>query len=63
MIETEGFATAGIKGSEMEAQTIASTPLGRLGQPDDIARVVTFLASEDAGWLTGERITAAGGIR
>ena len=38
------------------------TPLGRTGQPDDIAKVAVFLASDDAGWVTGERITVAGGL-
>ncbi|GJE40836.1 3-oxoacyl-[acyl-carrier-protein] reductase FabG [Methylobacterium persicinum] len=42
---------------------VAQTPLGRAGRPDDIAGVVTFLASDDARWLTGENITASGGIR
>jgi len=41
-------------GPEFRKQVIASTPLGRLGQPEDIARVAVFLASDDAGWLTGE---------
>lgn len=62
-VETEGTHTAGVAGSEMEAGIVAQTPLGRAGQPEDIARVVTFLASEDAGWLTGEVVTASGGIR
>ena len=62
-VETEGTHTAGVIGSDLEKQMIASTPLGRIGQPDDIARVALFLASEDAGWVTGERITAAGGYR
>ena len=48
-------------GPEFKKQVIASTPLGRLGQPDDIARVAVFLASDDAGWLTGEIIFANGG--
>jgi len=60
---TEGTESAGITGSEFESNFIASTPLGRAGQPDDIARVVTFLASDDAAWVTGERISAAGGLR
>ena len=47
----------------MEAGFVAQTPLGRAGAPDDIARVVAFLASDDARWLTGEVITASGGIR
>ena len=42
---------------------IARTPLGRIGQPDDIAGVAIFLASDDSAWLTGERLTAAGGYR
>ncbi|SEN04901.1 3-oxoacyl-[acyl-carrier protein] reductase [Sphingomonas gellani] len=62
-VVTEGTHTAGIIGSDMEAGIVAQTPLGRAGQPDDIAQVVAFLASDDAGWLTGENITASGGIR
>jgi 3-oxoacyl-[acyl-carrier protein] reductase len=53
----------GIIASEFEAGIIAQTPLGRLGQPQDIADVVAFVASEDARWLTGERILAGGGLR
>lgn len=63
MTDTEGVLEAGIKGSELEAAMVAQTPLGRLGQPNDIARVAVFLASEASGWLTGERIAAAGGLR
>jgi 3-oxoacyl-[acyl-carrier protein] reductase len=62
-VETEGTHAAGIMGSDLEKQFTAMTPLGRFGQPEDIARVVTFLASEDAGWVTGEIILAAGGLR
>ena len=62
-VETEGTHTAGIMGSDFEKQMIANTPLGRLGQPRDIATVAVFLASEDAAWLTGERLTASGGSR
>ncbi len=62
-VETEGLATVGILGGEFEKQVIDMTPLGRFGQPEDIARVAVFLASEDAAWLTGERITASGGWR
>ncbi|MET3710707.1 3-oxoacyl-[acyl-carrier protein] reductase [Sphingomonas trueperi] len=62
-VVTEGTHTAGIVGSDMEAGLVAQTPLGRAGTPDDIADVVTFLASDDARWLTGEIITASGGIR
>ncbi|MGU3541105.1 glucose 1-dehydrogenase [Methylobacterium sp. A54F] len=62
-VVTEGTHTAGIVGSEMEAGLVAQTPFGRAGQPDDIAGVVTFLASDDARWVTGEDIIASGGIR
>jgi 3-oxoacyl-[acyl-carrier protein] reductase len=62
-VETEGTHSAGIIGSDFEKQMVAGTPLGRLGQPEDIAHVAVFLASDDAGWVTGERITAAGGFR
>ena len=62
-VETEGLQRVGIIDSDFEKQIVAETPLGRLGQPEDIARVAVFLASEDAGWLTGERITASGGWR
>ncbi|QNI30117.1 glucose 1-dehydrogenase [Alloacidobacterium dinghuense] len=63
VVETEGTHSAGVIGSDFEKALIQQTPLGRAGQPDDIARVVTFLASEDAKWLTGEVIIASGGLR
>src|SRR6202007_2060901 len=50
--ETEGAHAAGVMGAEAKKQIIESTPLGRVGQPEDIARVAVFLASDDAGWLT-----------
>lgn len=62
-VETEGTHSAGVIGSDFEKALIEQTPLGRTGQPDDIARVVTFLASEDARWVTGELIIASGGLR
>ena len=62
-VETEGTHSAGMIGSDFEKAMIAGTPLGRIGQPDDIARVTVFLASDDSGWLTGERLTASGGYR
>ena len=62
-VVTEGFKAAGIEGSDFEKSMVAGTPLGRVGQPSDIASVVTFLASDDAGWLTGSLIQAAGGMR
>ena len=61
-VETEGTHRLGVIGSDFEKQLIAGTPLGRIGQPDDIARLAVYLASDDAGWLTGERITASGGL-
>ena len=62
-VVTEGTHTAGIVGSDMEAGFVAQTPLGRAGQPDDIGGIVAFLASDDARWVTGEEITASGGLR
>ncbi len=63
LVMTEGTHAAGVVGSDMEAGMVAQTPLGRVGQPDDIAGVVAFLASDDARWVTGEEITASGGLR
>ncbi|MGI3776860.1 MAG: glucose 1-dehydrogenase [Janthinobacterium lividum] len=63
LVVTEGTHAAGVIGSEMEAGFVAQTPLGRIGQPDDIADVVAFLASDAARWVTGEEITASGGLR
>lgn len=63
IVETEGTHTAGFVGSDFEVSAVAQTPLGRTGQPDDIADVAVFLASNDARWLTGERLTASGGFR
>jgi len=63
MVETEGTHSAGFIGSDFEKGTVAQTPLGRVGQPGDIASIAVFLASEDSGWLTGERILAGGGFR
>jgi len=62
-VETEGVHRIGIIGSDFEKRIVADTPLGRLGQPDDIAGIAVFLASDAARWLTGERITASGGFR
>jgi len=61
LVETEGVHQLGFVGSDFEKHTVAETPLGRPGQPEDIARVAVFLASDNSGWLTGERITASGG--
>ena len=62
LVETEGTHTVGIMGSEFEKGAAAQTPLGRIGQPDDISKVAVFLASDDSGWLTGELLFASGGM-
>ncbi|MET3597344.1 3-oxoacyl-[acyl-carrier protein] reductase [Mesorhizobium shonense] len=62
-VDTEGLKRVGVVGSEFEKEIIAKTPLGRFGQPEDVARIAVFLASDDASWLTGERIAASGGWR
>jgi 3-oxoacyl-[acyl-carrier protein] reductase len=61
-VETEGTHRIGVIGSDFQKQMVAATPLGRFGQPEDIAQVAVFLASEDSRWLTGERIAASGGL-
>ncbi|HSU32260.1 MAG TPA: glucose 1-dehydrogenase [Bryobacteraceae bacterium] len=61
LVITEGTQTAGLADSEFEKSAIASTPLGRAGQPDDIAPPVSFLASDDSRWITGETIFVSGG--
>jgi 3-oxoacyl-[acyl-carrier protein] reductase len=61
-VETEGVHSMGIIGSDFEKQMVARTPLGRLGQPDDIASVAVFLASAASGWMTGEAIEVGGGF-
>ena len=62
LTETEGTHAAGMIASDFEASIVAQTPLGRLGQPKDIADVVAFVASDDARWLTGEKLLAGGGL-
>jgi 3-oxoacyl-[acyl-carrier protein] reductase len=63
MVETEGVHAAGFIGSDFEKNAVAQTPLGRIGQPEDIATIATFLASDDSAWLTGELLKAGGGLR
>jgi 3-oxoacyl-[acyl-carrier protein] reductase len=63
VVETEGTHQGGIIGSDLEQQVVAQTPLGRYAQPEDIAPVAAFLASDEAGWLTGEVVVASGGFR
>jgi 3-oxoacyl-[acyl-carrier protein] reductase len=63
MIETEGVRAAGITESDFRKQVELQTPLGRIGQPRDVAPAVVFLASDDASWITGETFYVAGGLR
>jgi 3-oxoacyl-[acyl-carrier protein] reductase len=63
IVETEGTHSAGFIGSDFEKATVAQTPLGRTGQPSDIADIAVFLASDDSRWLTGEQLLAGGGLR
>jgi len=63
MVESEGTHAAGFIGSDFQKNIETHAPLGRIGQPEDIAKVAVFLASDDSAWLTGERISASGGHR
>ena len=63
MVETEGVHAQGFMGSDFQKKTEAETPLGRIGQPQDIASIAAFLASDDSYWVNGQTIRAAGGYR
>ncbi len=63
MVETEGLHEAGFVGSDFQKLFESQSPLGRIGQPNDIAPAVAFLASADAGWITGETLIVSGGYR
>lgn len=63
MVETEGTHSAGFMGSDFQKALASQAPLGRIGQPAEIASIATFLASDDSGWLTGELLLASGGMR
>jgi 3-oxoacyl-[acyl-carrier protein] reductase len=63
MVETEGVHAAGLANGDFRAQIQAQTPLGRIGQPGDIAPTAVFLASEESAWITGETLLVAGGLR
>ena len=63
LVETKGAHAVGIIGSEWQKDREARTPLGRIGQPEDITPIAVFLASADSGWLTGEILVASGGLR
>jgi 3-oxoacyl-[acyl-carrier protein] reductase len=62
-VVTEGAISIGAIGGEMEKRIVANTPLGRIGQPNDIAPVAVFLASDDSSWVTGETLLVSGGNR
>ena len=63
MIETEGVRAGGFAGSDFRKQLESQTPLGRIGQPEDVAPAVVFFASPDAAWISGETLFIAGGLR
>jgi 3-oxoacyl-[acyl-carrier protein] reductase len=63
MVETEGVRAAGIMESEFRRDVESRTPLGRIGQADDIAPAAVFLASDSSAWITGETLVVAGGLR
>ena len=63
VIETEGTHAAGVIGSDVEKRFVAQTPLGRTGEPDDIAPVAVFLASDESRWVTGDTLVVSGGLR
>jgi 3-oxoacyl-[acyl-carrier protein] reductase len=63
MVETEGMHAAGLSSGDFRTQIEAQTPLGRMGQPQDIAPAAVFLASDDAAWITGETLYISGGYR
>ena len=63
MVETDGLHAAGITESDFRKQTEAQTPLGRIGQPQDIAPAAVFFASPESAWITGETLYISGGLR
>ena len=63
MVITEGVKTAGFEGGDFQKDIVTRTPLGRIGQPEDIAPAAVFFASNDSSWITGETLTVSGGMR
>jgi 3-oxoacyl-[acyl-carrier protein] reductase len=61
MVETEGLHAAGLEGSDFQKQVVAQTPLGRIGQPENIGKVAVFLASYDSVWVAGQTLLVSGG--
>jgi 3-oxoacyl-[acyl-carrier protein] reductase len=62
-VQSSRVHAAGFIGSDFQKKTVEDTPLGRIGQPEDIATIAAFLASDDAYWVNGQTISAAGGAR
>lgn len=63
LVETDSARFYGGDGYEAwKAQVIRATPKGRVGAPEDIARVIAFLCSEEAEWICGQTIVADGGL-
>jgi 3-oxoacyl-[acyl-carrier protein] reductase len=62
-VEIAGLHSTGLADSDFRRQTETQTPLGRIGQPDDIAPAMVFMASADSAWTTGEILTISGGLR
>jgi 3-oxoacyl-[acyl-carrier protein] reductase len=63
LVETEGLHAVGFAEGDVRKNVEAHTPLGRIGQPEDIARAAVYFASDDAGWVTGQTLLLAGGYR
>ena len=63
LVETEGTRSAGTSEGSFKQMLVARTPLGRVGEVEDIAKVAVFLASDDSGWITGEVLPVGGGVR
>ena len=63
LVETEGTKAAGTSEGEFKSYAVSRTPLGRVGVPQDIAKVAVFLASDDSAWITGEVLQVGGGAR
>ena len=63
VIETEGSRAGGFVGTDFQKTVEAQAPLGRVGQPDDIAPTAVYLASSDSKYMTGETLLVSGGLR
>lgn len=61
MVATEGLHSSGVMAEKFEQEVLKITPLGRIGQPDDVAQAALFLASGDASWITGQLVNVSGG--